>query len=384
MEISLQDHFQKNELCKQNHNRDKQTIYIQCPGPCKKTYFKFGKSIEMHLKKSNCSEEVPLTFLPRLKTEFQEFKTKRRKKSKQNWYLKNKSKRQKTAPLPSTPPRDDHGKETEDATENSDESSEETENSVESSEGGRETEETENNDTTDDEICRGCSRVCKSPFPNPGYNSILAHLSKKGVDCKKFYTELEMQAFRDLAKKLKNLKNISYSLGRVRTEPTSFKTEKDRHASIQRRYLQKFDKIIQYQFHKAGFTKGNQGRKPSDIRTPFQASEVRLALKEKCLWKIDNDCSYASDEFGYLKKEGKKLYNIDFYILQDKHEVFFTKQNTLKNLLSKIQQTSDDPEELSKLEADVDEELKISDDLMFRTLHLRQKYISDECKKSNN
>ena len=43
-----------------------------------------------------------------------------------------------------------------------------------------------------------------------------------------------------------------------------------------------------------------------------------------------------------------------------------------------------DPKELSKLEADVDEELKISDDLMFRTLHLRQKYISDECKKSNN
>ena len=72
---------------------------------------------------------------------------------------------------------------------------------------------------------------------------------------------------------------------------------------------------------------------------------------------------------------------MDFYILQDKHEVFFTKQNTLKNLLSKIQQTSDDPKELSKLEADVDEELKISDDLMFRTLHLRQKYISDECKK---
>ena len=62
----------------------------------------------------------------------------------------------------------------------------------------------------------------------------------------------------------------------------------------------------------------------------------------------------------------------------------YGKQNTLNNLLSKIQQTSDDPKELSKLEADVDEELKISDDLMFRTLHLRQKYISDECKKSNN
>ena len=71
MEISLQDHFQNNEKCKQNHNREQQIIYIECPGPCtKKTYFKFGKSIEMHLKKSKCSKEVPSTFLPRLKKEF--------------------------------------------------------------------------------------------------------------------------------------------------------------------------------------------------------------------------------------------------------------------------------------------------------------------------
>ena len=130
-----------------------------------------------------------------------------------------------------------------------------------------------------------------------------------------------MQAFRDLAEKRKKLKE---KFRPARTE-TSFKTEKHRHASIQRNYLKKFDNKIQYQFHKIGFTKGNQERKPSNITTPFQASEIKLALKEKCLWKIDNDCSYATIEFDHLKKEGKKLYGIDFFILQDKHEVFLPK-----------------------------------------------------------
>ena len=176
----------------------------------------------------------------------------------------------------------------------------------------------------------------------------------------------------------------NWEFGQARTKTTIFKTEKDRHASIQRNYLKKFDERIRYQFKKKGFTRGNRGGRPSNSKTPFKGSEIRLALKEKCLWKIDDDCSYASDEFDHLKKEGKKLYANDFYILQDKHEVFLAKQNTLKNLLSKIQQTSDDPNELSKLVADVDEELKISDDLMFRTLHLRQKYISDEGSKRND
>ena len=168
-------------------------IYIKCPGPCKKTFFKFGKSIEMHLKKSNCSKEVPSTFLPRLKEEFQEFKAKRRKISKHRYYLQNKSKRQKTTPLPSPTPRDEHREETEDSTnsrslddgtsEDGRETEDATENSVESSEDGNNTEEIENNPTSDDEssskeICRGCSRECENPYRNPGYNSILGTLHK--------------------------------------------------------------------------------------------------------------------------------------------------------------------------------------------------------------
>ena len=343
MEISLQDHFQNNEKCKQNHNREQQIIYIECPGPCtKKTYFKFGKSIEMHLKKSKCSKEVPSTFLPRLKKEFQEFKIERRKLSKHRYYLQTKSKRQKTTPP--SPPLSEKGKKNEDSARDGESSDDD------SSENGNAT---ENSDTSDNETS--------------------GH-------------ENETEAFKDLAKKNKKLNDKAYSFGQARTETTIFKTEKDRHASIQRKFLKKFDDKIRYQFNKKGFTRGNRGGGggPSNIKTPFQASEITLALKEKCLWKIDDDCSYASDEFDHLKKEGKKLYANDFYILQDKHEVFLAKQNTLKNLLSKIQQTSDDPNELSKLVADVDEELKISDDLMFRTLHLRQKYISDEGSKRHD
>ena len=193
MEISLQDHFQNNELCKKNHDREQQIIYIKCPGPCTKTYFKFGKSIEMHLKNSKCSKEVPLTLLPQLKKEFQEFQTKRRKIQKQRYYFQNKSKRQKTTPP--SPPRDEHVKENEDLarnSESSDDDSSENGNATENSDtsdnetSGDENEtedETENSDVSDDqnsskEICRGCSRVCKSPYPHPGPNSILGTIHK--------------------------------------------------------------------------------------------------------------------------------------------------------------------------------------------------------------
>ena len=194
MEISLQDHFQNNEKCKQNHNREQQIIYIECPGPCtKKTYFKFGKSIEMHLKKSKCSKEVPSTFLPRLKKEFQEFKIERRKLSKHRYYLQTKSKRQKTTPP--SPPLSEKGKKNEDSArdgESSDDDSSENGNATENSDtsdnetSGHENEtedETENSDVSDDqnsskEICRGCSRVCKSPYPHPGPNSILGTIHR--------------------------------------------------------------------------------------------------------------------------------------------------------------------------------------------------------------
>ena len=195
MEISLQDHFQNNELCKKNHDREQQIIYIKCPGPCTKTYFKFGKSIEMHLKNSKCSKEVPLTLLPQLKKEFQEFQTKRRKIQKQRYYFQNKSKRQKTTPP--SPPRDEHVKEnedlarnsessddssTKDATEESDISDDETsgdEKEIEhTTENSDESGDESDDESSSKEICRGCSRVCESPHPNPGYNSILGTLHK--------------------------------------------------------------------------------------------------------------------------------------------------------------------------------------------------------------
>ena len=58
------------------------------------------------------------------------------------------------------------------------------------------------------------------------------------------------------------------------------------------------------------------------------------------------------------------------------------KQNTLKDLLSKIEKTSDDPDELFKLDSDIKKELKTSDDPMFETLRLRDEYIQDEVEKN--
>ena len=54
------------------------------------------------------------------------------------------------------------------------------------------------------------------------------------------------------------------------------------------------------------------------------------------------------------------------------------KQNTLKELLSKIETASDDPKELFKLDSDIRKELQTSDDLMFETLRLRDEYIKHE------
>ena len=45
METSLHEHLEKNERCKEIHSVETQTVYIKCSGPCKKNYYKFGKSI---------------------------------------------------------------------------------------------------------------------------------------------------------------------------------------------------------------------------------------------------------------------------------------------------------------------------------------------------
>lgn len=51
----------------------------------------------MHLKQSpNCSEELPLAYLPRLKKEFRKFQKNRRRIANANYYREHKSKQQKT------------------------------------------------------------------------------------------------------------------------------------------------------------------------------------------------------------------------------------------------------------------------------------------------
>ena len=68
----------------------------------------------------------------------------------------------------------------------------------------------------------------------------------------KFYTDIEMQKLKDLAKKNKTLHNQAEWFLKKTTKKKSFKFEKDRHVSTQKNYLKKFDDKIRYQFTKKG------------------------------------------------------------------------------------------------------------------------------------
>ena len=48
---SIEDHFKKNSLCHQNHDKVSETIFIKCEGSsCKKKFFKFGMPILSHIR----------------------------------------------------------------------------------------------------------------------------------------------------------------------------------------------------------------------------------------------------------------------------------------------------------------------------------------------
>ena len=82
---------------------------------------------------------------------------------------------------------------------------------------------------------------------------------------------------------------------------------------------------------------------------------------EKCLWKIDNDRNYISEQLEKMM-ESKKISNL--WILERKHELLFAKETALKHLLSKIEDASSDVDDLSKLELHVRRVFQESDELM--------------------
>ena len=67
--------------------------------------------------------------------------------------------------------------------------------------------------------------------------------------------------------------------------------------------------------------------------------------------------------------------NIDYEIRLDKHEVLFSKQNTLKLIISKINETPDDIDSMSNLDTYVKTKLEESDELMNARIHMRESRI---------
>ena len=67
--------------------------------------------------------------------------------------------------------------------------------------------------------------------------------------------------------------------------------------------------------------------------------------------------------------------NIDYEIRLDKHEVLFSKQNTLKLIISKINETPDDIDSISNLDTYVKTKLEESDELMNARIYMRESRI---------
>ena len=85
---SINDHLSSNSFCLQNHDSDKQIIYVKCIGPCKKRFFKFGQGVINHLEdnSNNCREEHPSSYFSKLKKEWSSHKKFNRSKTNAKYY----------------------------------------------------------------------------------------------------------------------------------------------------------------------------------------------------------------------------------------------------------------------------------------------------------
>ena len=207
------------------------------------------------------------------------------------------------------------------------------------------------------EKCKGCSKICEVTGPK----SILKHLSTKGVKCKDFYTDVEIDAFKKMAKSRKSQLEKKYKhehASRVLAE-----SEKS-HETHQKELLKRFEDKIRHQFLKKGYRKPNNRGGYYWWGAPFEPQAVKNALLDKCQWKIDDDITYVMNQLKELK-DSKKFDDPTYYkFLSLKHKILYEKENTLRNLKTKIAKTSPKIKKLAELDSFVREELDTSDDLM--------------------